>query len=184
MALGATVHRFQMDLSDSDRGVYEALDVRVARHPSESVAYMLTRTLAYALCYEDGLEFSKGLSTVEEPALWVRDGAGRVRLWVDIGTPSAERLHKASKGSERVVVFTHHDPKLLAREAACRAIHGVERIEAFAIDPGMLAALEPLIDRHTKLALVRTGGQLYVTVGERTIEGSIDRAALSGAGSS
>jgi YaeQ protein len=43
MALSATIHHFQVTLSDVDRAVYEALDFRVARHPSESARYLTTR---------------------------------------------------------------------------------------------------------------------------------------------
>src|SRR3954452_17255865 len=102
MALSATVYHLQIELSDVDRGVYEALDLRVARHPSETMRYLLTRTIAYCLIYEEGIAFSKGLSTTDEPAVWVKDPGGLVLVWIDIGTPSAERLHKASKAAERL----------------------------------------------------------------------------------
>ncbi|MGH9750400.1 MAG: YaeQ family protein, partial [Candidatus Polarisedimenticolia bacterium] len=41
MALTATMHAFDIELADADRGVYETLELRVARHPSESVEYLL-----------------------------------------------------------------------------------------------------------------------------------------------
>jgi len=91
MALSATVYHIQIELSDVDRGVYESLDLRVARHPSESMPYLLTRVIAYALLFEEGIAFSKGLSTTDEPALWVKDLQGNLRVWVELGTPSAER---------------------------------------------------------------------------------------------
>src|SRR6516225_11382260 len=138
MALSATVYRFQIELSDVDRGVYESLDLRVARHPSESMHYLLTRVIAYALLFEEGIAFGKGLSTTEEPALWIKDLQGNVRAWIEVGTPSAERLHKASKAAPRVVVFTQHDPRLLIEEAATRAIHKVEQIEVYALEPAFL----------------------------------------------
>src|SRR3954469_15408398 len=98
MALSATVYRLQIDLSDVDRNLYQALDLRVARHPSESMRYLLTRILAYCLCHEEGIAFSKGgLSSNEEPPLTIRDLQGNLRTWIEIGSPSAERLHKASK---------------------------------------------------------------------------------------
>src|SRR5207253_1741608 len=34
MALTATIYTIEIDLNDSDRGVYESLALRVARHPS------------------------------------------------------------------------------------------------------------------------------------------------------
>src|SRR3954463_7401554 len=99
MAATATMYHLQIDLSDVDRAVYQALDLRVARHPSETMAYLLTRVIAYCLCYEDGIAFSKGLSTTDEPAVWVKSGDGRLMFWIDVGAPAAERLHKASKAS-------------------------------------------------------------------------------------
>src|SRR3954462_11918072 len=102
MALSSTVYHLQIELSDVDRGVYEAIDLRVARHPSETMRYLLTRVIAYCLCHEEGIAFSKGLSTADDPALWVKDPQGNLRVWIEVGTPTAERLHKASKASPRV----------------------------------------------------------------------------------
>ena len=93
MALTATMHHFQITLSDVDRGVYESLDLRVARHPSETMRYLVTRTLAYCLSYEEGIAFSKGgLSSAEEAPISVRDRTGVLRAWIDVGAPSAEAV--------------------------------------------------------------------------------------------
>src|SRR5262245_34975777 len=158
MALGATVYHLQVQLSDVDRGVYEALDLRVARHPSESMRFLCTRTLAYCLCFEEGLTFSKGLSTADEPAVWRHHPDGRIALWIDVGTPGAERLHKASKASERVVVFTQHDPELVLRAARERPIHRAAEIELYAVETSLLDALESKIDRNSSFDLTRTDG--------------------------
>jgi uncharacterized protein YaeQ len=174
------VYRLQIELSDVDRGVYEALDLRLARHPSESMPYLLTRTLAYALLYEEGIAFSKGgLSSTDEPPLTIRDLQGNLRAWIEIGTPSADRLHKAAKASPRVVVFTQHDPKLLLKEAATRAIHKVDQIEVYALDAAFLGELEALTDRNARWTLLRNDGQLYVTAGEKSAAGAITRHALT-----
>src|SRR5262245_1712383 len=165
MAQSATVYHLQVDLSDVDRGVYQALDLRIARHPSETMRYLLTRTIAYCLCHDEGIEFSKGLSTVEEPAVLVKDLQGNLRAWIEVGTPSAERLHKASKACPRVVVFSHNDPALLQKAARGKTIHKVEAIEVYALETGFLDALEAVTDRNTRWTLVHTEGTLYVTVG-------------------
>src|SRR3954464_274674 len=121
MALTATIYNIQIDLADSDRGVYEPLDLREARHPSESEEYLVTRVLAYALEYAEGIEFSRGISDPDEPAISVRDLTGALKAWIEIGTPDATRLHKASKASPRVAVYTHKDPaQLVARLAGAR----------------------------------------------------------------
>src|SRR5678815_2808962 len=110
MALTATIHNFEIELADSDRQVYESLALRVARHPSESEEYLITRLLAYLLEYAEGIEFSRGVSDPDEPAIVIRDLTGAMKAWIDIGTPDAARLHKASKSARRVAVYTHKDP--------------------------------------------------------------------------
>ncbi|HEY6879744.1 MAG TPA: YaeQ family protein [Polyangiales bacterium] len=178
MALGATVHRFKVQLSDADRGCYEALDLRVAQHPSETPLYLVTRVLAYALSYEDGIAFSQGLANTEQPALWVKTPDDRVTVWIEIGTPSAERLHKASKACPRVLVYTHHDPQLLLREAARAPIHRLEHIEVYAPSPPLIRALADQLERNNTWDLVRSGGQLYVTRDGATHEGELATLSL------
>lgn len=178
MALTATVHRLRVEVSDVDRAVYETLDLRLARHPSETMRYLLTRALAYCLCYEEGITFSRGLSEPDEPALWVRDLRGDLLVWIEVGAPSGARLHKASKAVPRVVVFTWHDPDGLRREAEETPIHRVERVEVFALAPAFLDALAEVTERKTRWTLLANGGEVYVTVGERTIRGAVERHRL------
>jgi uncharacterized protein YaeQ len=178
MALGATMYHLQIALSDVDRGVYEQLDLRVAQHPSETMRYLLTRTIAYCLLYEEGIAFTKGLSTTDEPAVWIRDLQGTLRAWIDVGSPAGERLHKASKAADRVAVFTYQNPELLKKEARAKAIHKADQIEVYVLEPAFLDALEGAIERNTKLEIVHTDGQLYVTVGAKTFDGAIARASL------
>ena len=180
MALSATVYHLQVELSDVDRGVYEALDLRLARHPSETMRYLLTRAIAYCLCYEEGIAFTKGLSTVDEPAIWIKDLQGTLRTWIEVGTPSAERLHKASKASPRLVVFTHNDPELLLAASRERPIHKADSIEVYALDPAFLDALAAVTDRNAKWALAHTEGTLYVTSGDKSFSTAVVRHTLGG----
>ena len=121
MALTATIYNFDIHLSDVDRNVYETLSLRVAQQPSETEEYLVTRVLAYCLEYTDGIAFTKGLAEPDTPAITVRDLTGALRGWIEIGSPDADRLHKASKASPRVAVYTHKDPErapAIARRAA------------------------------------------------------------------
>src|SRR5579862_8826707 len=102
MALGATIYVFSIELAYSDRSVYESFELRVARHPSETSEYLLTRVLAYCLEYTEGISFSKGLSDPDEPAILVRDLTGALRAWIEVGSPDALRLHRAAKAVPRV----------------------------------------------------------------------------------
>lgn len=179
MALTATIYHLKIDLSDVDRGVYEALDLRVARHPSESMRFLLTRVLAYCLCYEEGIAFSKaGLSNTDDPPLCIRDLQGNLRTWIEIGSPSADRLHKASKASPRLIVFTQNDPAVLQKSARERALHKVEEIEVYALEPAFLDELDAATDRNVKWEVVHTDGQLYVTAAGKSIVGAVTRHRL------
>jgi uncharacterized protein YaeQ len=179
MALTSTVYNFEISLSDTDRGVYETLPLRVALHPSESMEHMLTRILAYCLEYQDGITFSKGgLSDGDQPALSVNHPDGRLRAWIDIGLPDSDRLNRASKAAERVTVYTHRDPVTLQRQTAGQRIHRVEEITVFAIDRRLLEQLVPLIDRRTKMEVTVTGGQLYITTGGQALTGEVTEHRL------
>jgi len=121
------------------------------------------------------------LSSTDEPPIAIRDLQGNLRVWIDVGTPSADRLHKASKAAPRVVVFTQHDPRLLAKEAATRAIHKVEQIEVYALEPAFLDQLGALTDRNARWTLLRNDGVLYVTVGDETASTAVTKHALTAA---
>ncbi len=178
MALTATIHQFDIDLADADRHVYETLALRVPRHPSESEEYLLARVLAYALEYAEGIAFSRGLSEPDEPSLSIRDATGVLRVWIDIGTPDAERLHKASKAAPRVAVYMHKEPaQFLARLAGAR-IHRAEAVELLALDRTLLGALVARLDRRMAFSLSVMDQELYVAIGDVTLSGVVTRHRL------
>ncbi len=110
----------------------------------------------------------------------VRDATGVLRAWIDVGSPSADRLHKASKAAERVALFTHTELALLLREASARPIHRVERIEVFRFEAAFLDALGARLEKekNSKFELVRTDGQLYVTFDNEPLHGTISACSL------
>lgn len=178
MALTATIYNFGIDLADSDRGVYETFDLRVACHPSETDEHLVTRVLAYCLAYTEGIGFSKGLSDPEDPAIAVRDLTGALLAWIDIGAPDAARLHRAAKTAERVVVYTHKDPTRLLRQWSGERIHRAAELELYSFEPALIAALVERLTRRMAFSLVVTGGRLYITVGDDALEGSTERHSL------
>jgi uncharacterized protein YaeQ len=178
VAQSATVHHFDIQLADVDRGVYEALALKVARHPSETEEYLLTRVLAYCLEHAEGLAFSRGLAEPDEPALAVRDLTGALRVWIDVGLPDAARLHKASKAAPRVAVYTHRAPAQLLRQLAGERIHRAAALELYAIDRDLLAGLAERLERRMALDVSVTDRHLFVTVGGTTLNGEVERFTL------
>ena len=168
MAQTATIYNFDIDLADMDRGVYETLALRVARHPSETAEYMLVRVLAYCLEYQEGIEMTEGVSSGDEPALLVRDLTGRVRAWIEVGMPDASRLHRGSKLAGRVAVYTHRDVRQLLGQLAGAKIHRADTIPIRAFERSLIEEVAGLIERRTSLALSVSHGELFVTLGART----------------
>jgi len=170
LALGATIYTFDIELADSDRAIYKSLNLRVAQHPSETPDYLLTCVLAYCLEYAEGIAFSKGLSDPDEPAISVRDLTGALQVWVDIGLPEPERLHRASKSAPRVAVYTHKDPAQWIVKLAAAKIHRAEKLEVFALDRAWLAQLVARLERRMQFSVARSEGEIYLTLGELTMQ--------------
>jgi uncharacterized protein YaeQ len=181
MALTATIYNFDIELANVDRGVYQSFPLKVAQHPSETSEYLLTRVLAYCFEYAEGIAFSRGLADPDEPPIVVRDLTGALKAWIEIGSPDADRLHKASKASPRVAVYTHKDPAQLQRALAGQRIHRANAIELYAVDRALLTELVAMIDRRVKLAISLTDGQLYVTMNGTTMGGTVERFAIDAA---
>ncbi len=180
MALTSTIYTFEIQLSDMDRGVYETLDVRAAQHPSETEESLFTRVLAYCCEYTEGIGFSKGISTPDDPAIFVRDLTGRLRVWIDIGAPDAARIHRARKSADRVAVYTHKDPKQVLALWAGERIHKSADIELFSVGRDFLAACVTRLERRMAFSLTITERHLYVAVGDVVLDGEIIRHPISG----
>jgi uncharacterized protein YaeQ len=178
MAQTSTIYNFDIDLADANRGVYEHLELRVARHPSESEDYLMTRLLAFCLEYTDGITFSKGISDPDEPTITVRDLTGALRVWIEIGAPDAARVHKAGKAADRVAVYTHKDPAQMLKLWANERIHRLDALELYRFDRAFLDGMVAALDRRMAFSLSVSDEDLYVAVGETTLEGRVERIRL------
>ena len=177
MALTATIYNFDVDLSDSDRGVYETVALRVAQHPSESDDYLIARILAYLLEYAEGIVFSRGVSEPEEPMISVRDLTGRIRSWIEIGTPDSARLHKASKTADRVAVYCHKEHSQWLKGLGAAGIHRADALELYALDRGLIGELVSRLDRRMAFGVSINERELYVSIGDVNLTGRVERIA-------
>ncbi|GAA3663571.1 YaeQ family protein [Microbacterium marinilacus] len=162
MALPATIHTFDVQLADVDRGVYEDVALRVARHPSETDANMLMRLLAYCLEYEEGIAFSEGISSTDEPAVLVRDLTGSITAWIEVGAPDAERLHRGSRLADRTVVYTQREPARLLASWAGKRIHRADELVVHSFDAGFVEGAVAAIERRNSMTVSVTERQLYL----------------------
>lgn len=173
MALSATIYNLLIELADIDRAIYTTLDLRVARQPSESAEYMLLRVLAYCLEYTEGIALTQGVAAGDEPAVWVHDLTGKLTAWIEVGLPSAERLHRGSRAAGKAAVYTHRDVTQLLGQLSGQKIHRAEQIPIYAIDRQFVDELAALIERRTSMTIMVTERQLYVTVGQRSLTSAL-----------
>ncbi|HJR60828.1 MAG TPA: YaeQ family protein [Vicinamibacterales bacterium] len=169
------LYTFEIDLADADRGVYETLALRVARHPSETEDFLVTRVLAYCLEYQQGIEFSRGgLSEPDDPAIAVRDLTGSLVAWIDIGTPAADRLHRAAKSARRVAVYMHKEGTQWLAGLAASRIHRADEIELRVVDRALIAALVARLDRRVSFALSVAQGEVFASFSDTTLSGRVE----------
>ena len=160
--------------------MYETLALRVAQHPSESEEHLVARLLAYLLEYVEGIEFSGGVSSPDEPAIAVRDLTGTLRAWIDIGSPDASRLHKASKAAARVAVYTHKNPEQLVKQLSGARIHKADALELYAIDRALVSALVARLQRRLALTVSINERELYISIADEHLTGRITTLTLGG----
>ncbi len=173
------LYQFKIELSDIDRETYASLDFKVAQHPSETAPYLLTRVLAYALNFEDGLEFSlAGLSDPDTPALHKKDLRGEMESWIEIGNTSARKLHKATKSAKIVKVYTYKNVNVLVDELNKNTVHRADEIQIYAFDAAFLNELERHLSKNNRWSFLHQQGQIDLGIGDKTISTTIQLKKL------
>jgi uncharacterized protein YaeQ len=178
LALTATIFNFDVELADSDRHVYESLALRVAQHPSESDEYLIARVLAYLLEYQEGIEFSRGVSEPDEPTISIRDLTGKLETWIEIGMPDSARLHKASKAAARVVVYCHKEGSQWLKGLAAAALPRAEDIELYTFDRAFIGDLVSRLERRVAFSMSVNDREIYLSIGSDNLSANIARLRL------
>ena len=175
MAQPATIYRAGIQLSDIDRGLYASLQITVARHPSETEERLLARILAYTLYYEPELTFTKGVGAGDEPDLWIKGPDGRVKSWIEVGLPDAERLIKASRHSEQVVLCAFGSALPVWEKQQLPKLAGSANLTVISLEQSFLKQLTERLQRSISWSLTVTEGTLYLTIDGETLESSVIR---------
>jgi uncharacterized protein YaeQ len=170
MALPSTIYRASIELSDLDRNCYESLQVTVAQHPSETAERMVARLLAYALCYREGLVFTKGISAGDEPDLWLKGPDGRVDLWVEVGVPEPERIVKATRHAREVIVYVCGNSQHHWQKQHLSKLSNLSNLTIYLIDQQFIRQVAQHLQRSIIFGLTITEGLMYLTVGNETLE--------------
>jgi uncharacterized protein YaeQ len=173
MAQQATPYKVHLSLTDTDRGIYEDLRMTVARHPSETGQRMISRVLAYGLWYQERLAFGRGLSEVDEPALWHKSLDDRIEHWIEVGQPDAERLIWCSRRAERVSLLVYGNARVWSAKVL-PAVAGLKNLHIAALPPEPLDELADSLSRTIDWGLMITDGVLYVNAADVQVELPLD----------
>ena len=162
MAQPSTTYKFELNLTDLDRNVYESVKQTIARHPSETEERMAVRLLAYALWYNENLSFGRGLSDVDEPALWEKSLDDRVLHWIEVGQPDAERITWCSRRTEKFSLVAYGN--LRVWQGKCLdPVRSLKNINVVALDQEALADLALDMPRSLSWSVMISDGELFVT---------------------
>lgn len=169
MALGATVYKAVVDVSDTDRHYYAEHKLTLARHPSETEARLMVRLLAFCLRAHQDLEFTRGLSTVDEPEVWRKDPTGQVLEWIDVGQPAFDRLKKARGRSERVFVYSFGRGREQWLQTEAEKIATLPAVTLVHLQEDEVEALAQLAAKNMSLSVCISDGVVYITSGADTV---------------
>lgn len=169
MALKSTIFKVALNVADIDRNVYDDFSVTIARHPSETDERMMLRVLAFAMHADERLEFGKGLSTDDEPALWRRSLTNDIELWVDLGTPNERRLRKACGRSGQVILYAYGGRTAsIWWEKNARTLARLRNLQVFEIDMNTSQALAALVRPTMNLQCTVQDGVLSLSAEDGT----------------
>jgi uncharacterized protein YaeQ len=163
MALKATIFKVTLTIADMDRHYYADHTLTIAQHPSETDERMMIRLLAFALHASDELEFTRGLSTDDEPELWEKSLSDEIELWIELGLPEEGRLRKACNRAKQVVLYTYGGRAVpLWWEKHKNKLNRFDNLTIINLDPEATAALAALAQRTMTLQVTIQDGDVGI----------------------
>lgn len=169
MALKPTIYKFRLSLSDTNRDIYDSAQLTIAQHPSETTERMMARILAFCVKYQSDLVFTKGLSTIEEPDLWVKSLDDQIQYWVEIGEPSLDRIKKATRLSPKVDVFTFNSKSDVWWEQTKNKAYQYDA-SIYRFNWEGIELLSQAVERTMDLSVMITGESLFIDCAQGSFE--------------
>ena len=161
MAVKPTIYKCKIALSDLNRNYYDSLNLTIAQHPSETLERMMVRVLVFCINAQEHLEFTKGLSAVDEPELWVRTLDGQLSLWIDVGEPTVDRVKKATRLAPSVKIYSFNSKSDVWWDQG-RAQFNALNASIFQFEWKSIQSLAALVQRTMDLSVIITGDSAYV----------------------
>ena len=173
MAEKATVCKANITLSDMDRHYYGDLSFTIAQHPSETAERMMVRLLSFCYRAADNLTFTRGLSSVDEPDIWLKSDDGRILEWIEVGQPAPDRLKKAQGVARQVLVFAYGRGIDIWWKNNTAAVQALSKVKVYYFDAAELQDLTKLAAKTMNLTISITEAIAYISSAEHNISVSL-----------
>lgn len=171
MALGATIYKAELQVSDMDRHYYGSHSLTVACHPSETTERMMLRLLAFACHAGDDLAFSRGVSADDEPDLWAHHDHGQIRLWVELGLPEERRMRQACGKADEVVLYAYGGRAApIWWKAQGAGLSKLDKLTVRLVSDDTLAKLDAMTSRTMSLSCTIQDGVIWLADGNHNVE--------------
>ena len=161
MAIKPTIYKFRISLSDLNRNYYDTLNLTLALHPSETIERMMARVLAYCINAQEDLVFTKGLSEIDEPDLWVRTLDDQISLWIEVGEPAVDRIKKARQRANKVNVYCFNSKAEVWWQQAQKKISQL-KVSVYQFDWDIIQTLAGQVERTMDISISISGDSAYV----------------------
>ncbi|MCW8891459.1 MAG: YaeQ family protein [Sedimenticola sp.] len=174
MAEKSRIYRATINLSDIDREVYTEQTLTLACHPSETTERLVARIIAYCLCYEETLEFTKGICEGDSPDIWLRDIDQHIEHWIEVGLPTPERIQEASRRAKQVTFFLYGQHLNRWQQMHLEKLSPLTNLQLFSIPSDFLSSLVVGVSRKMEWSITQTEGMLYLNDGKEDFMTSIE----------
>lgn len=169
MAIKATIHKAELQISDMDRNYYQAHQLTIARHPSENEERMMVRLLAFVRHAAEQLKFSKGISSDDEPDLWLKSFSDEIELWIELGQPDEKRIRQACGKAKEVYIYTYsgHSAEIWWEQNHTKFAR-IDNLHIYNLPIEQRNALTQLALKNMALQATIQDGEMWLSNGEQS----------------
>lgn len=177
MALNASIYKVSAQLSNLNTHYYDEFQLTLARHPSENETRMMSRLVGFLFCAHQKLEFTKGISTSEEPDIWQKDYSGDILQWIELGQPDLKRIRQAAGKARAVKIFTYN-PNTANEwfQKIKESVDSLKHVEVYHLKVMSDDSLENLAAKKMDLACLIEEQSLYLSDESRRIQVDVIKA--------
>lgn len=161
MAIKPTIYKLRISLSDLNRNYYDTLNLTLALHPSETLERMMVRVLAYCINAQENLVFTKGLSDIDEPDIWVRTLDDQTALWIEVGEPAFDRIKKSTHLSPSVKIYSFNSKSDVWWQQSKGKVSQL-KASVYQFDWESVQELAAMVQRTMDISVSITGDSAYV----------------------